>query len=314
MYCATFLKNDSTYVLPMYCLNLILAESVWAAWCLCCYGYLSRQLWFLLAKIYLATGENRLRYFLYALCLWVHPRTLSSPGIHSWDCSSFSRVGGILYRTSRCGGGVYFSSSQERGVQLWILHRSWGGHGDCQWIPCHTSLGTRSQSSTLSPAYYGRKECLGIHSVPCYGQGDHCWTVCRPCYGQGDCCWTVCLPCYGLWSRRPLLNCLPALLWSRRPLLSCLHVLLRPSTNLSVLFIAVLPEPLGGSSALSAPLRWSSAPPLLPGKLPAPPWSPTGVPVWPESRWSVPPALAWPSAGGLVWPEPHWFVLPESAP
>ncbi len=97
-----------------------------------------------------------------------------------------------------------------------------------------------------------------------------------------------------------------------------------------MLFIAVLPELPVGSSALSTPLRWSSAPSLLPAKLPAPPWSPArvafrpeprwsvppalpwcsiGVPVWPEPRWSVPPALPWWSVGVPVWPEPRWFTF-----
>ncbi|RXN16947.1 hypothetical protein ROHU_027188 [Labeo rohita] len=58
--------------------------------------------------------------------------------------------------------------------------------------------------------------------------------------------------------------------------------------KLPVLFFAVLPEPLGDLSVLSALLKWSSAPPLLPAKLLPPPWSPTGVAVQPEPRWFVP--------------------------
>ncbi len=56
-------------------------------------------------------------------------------------------------------------------------------------------------------------------------------------------------------------------------------------TKLSVFFLAVLHEPLRGSSALPSPLRWSSAPPLRPVKLP--------VAVCPKPRWSVPPVPLW---------------------
>ncbi|RXN37454.1 hypothetical protein ROHU_002047 [Labeo rohita] len=93
--------------------------------------------------------------------------------------------------------------------------------------------------------------------------------------------------------------------------------------KLSVPFFAVL----------SALLKWSSAPLLLPARLLPPPWSPTGcavhaeprwsvhpvppwlsvgVPVWLRPRWSVPPVPSWSSTGVPVWPEPHWCALQAS--
>ncbi len=89
---------------------------------------------------------------------------------------------------------------------------------------------------------------------------------------------------------------------------ACPFVAIRAVTNLSLLLFAVLPEPLGSSSALSALLR-SSALPLMPAKFLAPPWLSAGVPVMSEPHWFVPPALPWPPA----LPAPPWHpCLPQS--
>ncbi|XP_016370131.1 uncharacterized protein LOC107709969 [Sinocyclocheilus rhinocerous] len=45
-------------------------------------------------------------------------------------------------------------------------------------------------------------------------------------------------------------------------------------------------------------LRGFSVPPMLPDRIPAPPWLPAWVLVWQEPHWLIPPAPSWLSAGG----------------